>query len=115
MKIQKKQERELAERKGSAKTTIIQGTWLLLSLAAAYFLFQYLDDTGILTMRYLRSQLQLPSSVPEWAILGGAMLAFVIVSQFALTLGFFFASPQGRRKAGQGNLYTTNRDLNDRS
>jgi hypothetical protein len=43
------------------------------------------------------------------------MLAFVIVSQFALTLGFFFASPQGRRKAGQGNLYTTNRDLNDRS
>ena len=114
MKLEKKRDQEMAERKGSAKTTIIQGTWLLLSIAIGFFLFRYLDQEGILTMRFLRSELSIPSSVPEAVIMGVAILAFVIASQFALTLGFFFASPTGRRKAGRGDLYTSNPDLNDR-
>jgi len=114
MKIEKKRERELAERQGSARKTIIQGAWLLLSITAAFFLFRYLDQSGILTMRYLRTQLSLPAAVPEAVIMGIAILAFVIVSQFVLTLGFFFGSPQGRRKPGRGDMYSTNRDLDDR-
>jgi hypothetical protein len=43
-----------------------------------------------------------------------AILIFVIISQFFLTLGFFFASPEGRRKPGRGDLYSSNRDLDDR-
>jgi hypothetical protein len=114
MKIEKKREREVAERQGSARKTIIQGTWLLLSIAVAFFLFSYLDQQNILTMRYLKSQLSLPAAVPEAVVMGLAILAFVIVSQFVLTLGFFFGSPEGRRKAGRGDMYSTNRDLDDR-
>jgi hypothetical protein len=65
-------------------------------------------------MRYLKSQLSLPAAVPEAVVMGLAILAFVIVSQFVLTLGFFFGSPEGRRKAGRGDMYSTNRDLDDR-
>ena len=114
MKIQKKKERELAERQGSARKTIIQGTWLLLSIIVAFILFRYLDQSGTLTMRYLRTQLSLPAAVPEAVIMAIAILIFVIVSQFVITMGYFFASPQGRRKAGGGDLYSSNRDLDDR-
>jgi hypothetical protein len=114
MKIQKKRERELAERQGSARKTIVQGTWLLLSIIVAFILFRYLDQSGTLTMRYLRTQLSLPAAVPEVVIMAIAILVFVIISQFFLTLGFFFASPQGRRKPGRGDLYSSNRDLDDR-
>jgi hypothetical protein len=114
MKLEKKRDREMAERKGSARATIIQGTWLLLSIIVGFYLFRYLDQEGILTMRFLRSELSLPAAVPEEVIMGVLILAFVIASQFAITLGFFFGSPEGRRKAGRGDLYTTNRDLDDR-
>jgi hypothetical protein len=114
MKIERKRERELAERQGSARKTIIQGTWLLLSIIVAFILFRYLDQSGTLTMRYLRTQLSLPAAVPEVVIMAIAILVFVIISQFFLTLGFFFASPQGRRKPGRGDLYSSNRDLDDR-
>jgi hypothetical protein len=114
MKIEKKQEQELASREGNATTTIINGAWLLLSLVAAFFIFRYLDQSGILTVRAIRAGVHLPRYIPDWAITGLGMLIFVMLSQFALTLGFFFASPQGRRKAGAGDMYTTNRDLNDR-
>ena len=113
MKIQKKKERELAAREGSAKTTLIQGTWLLISFVIAYFLFRYLDSSGTLTMRSLRTALQIPRSIPDGVIMAGAMFAFVVVSQIALALGFFLASPAGRRKAGHGNLHSNYNDLND--
>ncbi len=113
MKIQQKKERELAQREGSAKTTLIQGTWLLISFIIAYFLFSYLDSSGTLTVRAIRSALFIPGSIPDWGILAGAMLIFVIISQIALALGFFLASPSGRRKAGHGDLYSRHNDMND--
>ena len=114
MKIEKKRERELAERQGSTKTTLIYGTWLLVSLVAGYFFFSYLDSSGIFTMRALRGELRLPASVPEWAVMIGAVLVFAIAAQIALSFGFLLASPAGRRKAGKGDLSSRHRDLDDR-
>lgn len=114
MKLQKKKERELAEREGAAKTTVIQGIWLLLSFAVAYFLFSYLDSSGILTTRALRAQMHVPGYIPDWGILAGAMLVFVMAAQIALAMGFFIASPAGRRKPGKGDLHSENRSLDDR-
>lgn len=113
MKLEKKKERELAERQGSAKTTIIFGSWLIISAVIGYFLFNYLDTSDTFTMRTLRGELKLPSSVPEWAVMIGAILVFVMVCQIALALGFFLASPDGRRKSGKGDLRSNYHDLRD--
>jgi ABC-type uncharacterized transport system fused permease/ATPase subunit len=113
MKIQKKKEREMAERQGSTKTTLIFGSWLVLSMLIAYFFFSYLDSSGTLTMRTLRSQMQLPPSIPEWAVMVGAILVFTMASQIALSLGFFLANPSARRKVGKGDLRSRHHDLRD--
>ena len=114
MKIQQKKDRELAEREGSAKTTVIQGIWLAISFVVAYFVVNYLDSSGLLTIRSIRGELNLPTYVPNWAVIAIIMLVFVIFTQAALALGFFFASPAGRRKSGKGDLQSRNKSLDDR-
>ena len=114
MKLQKKKDAELARREGSTKTTVIFGTWLIISIALGFGLFYYLDSSGTLTMRALRSDLGLSTQWPEWVFMAGGTLVFVMASLIALSFGFLIASPEGRRKAGKGNLQTRHKELDDR-
>ena len=113
MKIQQKKERELAAREGTSKTTLIYGTWLLISMGLGYAFFSYLERSGTMTMRALRSQLRLPSSVPEWLVMAGCIFVFVMAAQAALSFGFLLANPEGRRRAGKGNLRSNYHDYRD--
>ena len=114
MKLQKKRDAELAAREGSAKTTIIYGIWFIISIALGYGLFYYLDSSGTLTMRALRGDLSLPNSIPEWVIMAVGVFLFVVVAQIALGFGFLIASPDGRRKAGKGDLRSRHKELDER-
>lgn len=110
MRLDKKREEELARRKGSARKTMIQSVWLLITIVAAYFITTYLFAQGILTYDMLYIGLGLPRSIPEWALLAGTVLLIVIVMQVFLMFGFIFANPEGRRKLGDPTLTSRYKD-----
>ena len=103
MLIQKKHERETASDKGLAIRTIIQAIWFGISAVIAYFIFQYLFEVEILSYPFLYSHLLIPPWVPEWAVMAGLILLFILFTQFFLILGFFIFSPLGRVRPGWSN------------
>lgn len=113
MRLEKKKEAEIARRQGSTKKTLLQGTWLILSFGIAYFLIGYLEDSDIISVSQLATQLQLPSSVPEGVVFGGLMCLSVIFLQFFVMIGFLVASPQGRQASGKPTAHSRNVDPYD--
>jgi hypothetical protein len=105
-----KRDDEIRRRQGSTVRTIISTIWLGLSFVGAYFLMQYLFESGRLSYNMIYNRFFIPRTVPEWAILGGLMLIVVIISQFALVAGFAFASPIGRTRPGTPSLISRNPD-----
>lgn len=105
-----KREDELQRRKGTTVRAIISTIWLGLTFAGAYFLLQYLFDTGALTYNMIYTRFFIPRTVPEEVILGVLILIVVVVMQFALVAGFAFASPVGRTRPGTPSLMSRNPD-----
>ncbi|HEX6386373.1 MAG TPA: hypothetical protein VF177_17005 [Anaerolineae bacterium] len=110
MRLEKKRDEELAERKGMTGKTIIQIVWLLISFVIAYFLSVYLFEQEVITYNMLYTQLAIPRDVPREALLGGLMLLIVMVMQMFLILGFVIASPEGRRRTGEPSLRSRKKD-----
>jgi hypothetical protein len=111
MRLDRIREEEAAKRKGRARKTIIQLIWLLLSFVGAYFLTQYLFEQGVISYNAIYRMLATtPRTVPQIVITGGIMLIIVFIMQMFLFLGFFFASPEGRRRPGTPTLYSRNPD-----
>ncbi len=110
MRIEKKKDEELAERKGLTKRTIAQIIWLGLSFVLGYFLAKYLFDSGILTPSLFYVQLFIPRSVPEWGLVLMTAVAIVIVLQVMFAIGFILASPEGRRRTGDPSLHSRHKD-----
>ncbi|KAA3657027.1 MAG: hypothetical protein DWQ04_29350 [Chloroflexi bacterium] len=112
MRIQKKQDEEIARRKGMTTKTIIQVIWLGISGVVAYFLINFMIESEEVGFNYntLYNQLFIPRTIPKWVLLGVMILIFVLVMQMFLALGFAFASPEGRRKTGKPSLYSQNKD-----
>ena len=110
MRIEKKKEEELAERKGLTKRTIAQFIWLGLSFVLGYFLAKYLFDSGILTPSLFYVQLFIPRAVPEWGLLAMTTIAIVIVLQIIFAIGFILASPEGWRRTGDPSLQSRHKD-----
>lgn len=110
MRLEKKKQSELAERKGLTSRTVIQVIWLGISAAIVYFLFDWLFETERLTYDFFYNDLTIPRSVPEVAIMGGLILIGVLIMQFFLILGYAFASPVGRQRPGDPTPYASTYD-----
>lgn len=110
MRLEKKKQSELAERKGLTTRTIVQVIWLGISGVIAYFVLDWLFETEQLTYDYFYNNLLIPRDVPEVAILGALILFAVLVMQFFLILGYGFASPVGRERPGNPSPYSQTYD-----
>ncbi len=110
MRIEKKKDEELAERKGLTKRTIIQVIWLGISIALGYFLAKYLFDSSVLTPSLFYAQLFIPRSVPQWGLIAITTIAIVIMLQVMFSIGFIIASPEGRRRTGDPSLQSRHKD-----
>lgn len=110
MRLEKKEQEVLEQRKGLTIKTIIQFVWLLISFAIAYFVLEFLEADGRFTYPQLRRLLTLPGEVPDWAIQFGLMLIFVVLMQFVLFLAFVWTSPEGRRRPGDASLHSRRKD-----
>lgn len=112
MRLERKKDEEIAQRQGMTKKTLIQIVWLVISGIVAYFLINFLLESEEINFSYntLYTQLFIPRAVPEWALLAGMIIVFVLVMQIFLVLGFVIASPEGRRKSGQPTLRSRNKD-----
>ncbi|MCP4360294.1 MAG: hypothetical protein GY796_19985 [Chloroflexi bacterium] len=110
MRIQKKKDEESAQRKGLTGRTIIMVIWFGISFAVAYFLTTYLFNNDIVTYNTFYTDLRLPTSIPEWGVQLIFMFVIVLIMQFILYLGFFFGSPEGRRRTGDPTMYSRNKD-----
>ena len=112
MRLEKKKDEEIAARKGMTGKTIIAFIWLGISAVVAYFLVQYIFDTGILRYSTFYN-MGLPKLIPNWVIMGAMVLLVVAVMQSFLMFGFMLASPEGRRRTGDASLYSHSKDPYD--
>lgn len=110
MRLEKKHEEKLAQRKGLTGKTIIQVVWLLFTGTLAYFFVNYLFSEGILTTGLFYNQLFIPRSIPEIGLKLIAVFGFVIVMQIVFSIGFIIASPEGRRRTGDASMHSRNKD-----
>lgn len=109
MRLEKKREEELAQRKGMTGRTIIASIWLLISIVAGYFLVTYLIDQDYLSLSIFYSW-GVPRAIPEWVFLVALILVVVAIMQFFLFFGFMMVSPEGRRRTGDPSLYSRSKD-----
>lgn len=114
MRLEKRHEAELAERKGSTGKTILQFLFLLIAFVISYFIANYMFNNGIVSYGRLRATFSfVPFYLPSWVLLGGVMLIIVVIIQFFITIGFTLGSPEGRRKTGKPSLHSRVKDPND--
>jgi|GEM_PF-1468552 hypothetical protein len=107
MLVDEKRAREFWHYRGLAIRTIIQTVWLILTGLAAYFAIQYLLDAEMISYGLLRVRLAIPGWVPDWGILAGMILVFMIVMQFFFIMGYSLISPQGRIRPGKPTMRKT--------
>lgn len=110
MRLEKKNEERLAQRKGLTGKTIIQVIWLLFTGTLAYFFASYLFSEGVVTASMFYNQLFIPRSVPEIGLKLIMVLGLVIVMQIVFSLGYILASPEGRRRTGDATMHSRNKD-----
>ncbi len=114
MRLEKRQQAELAKRKGLAGKTIIQFIWLSISFVVAYFVASYLFGSKILNLAGFYSIFGVNrNQVPSWVFIGLVMLGIVIVMQVILYMGFVFGSEEGRRPTGRPSIHSRVKDPND--
>ncbi len=104
MLIQQKREREFARYRGLAIRTIIQTVWLIVSAVVAYFFIQYLLDIEFITYSMLRTRLAIPGWIPDWGIMTGMIIVFVVIMQFFFVMGYILVSPLGRIRPGRATM-----------
>lgn len=109
MRLEKKREEELAQRKGTTCKTIVQFTWLLISFVIAYFAIDLIISAGYLSYNMIYG-VGIPRSIPPIAIKLVLMFFIVVVMQFFLFIGFMFANPEGRRRTGDPTLKSKTKD-----
>ena len=110
MRLEKKHEEELAQRKGLTGKTIIQVIWLLITGGLAYLFVNYLFSQDIITASVFYNQLYIPRSVPELGLKLILVLGMVIIMQIVFSIGYIIASPEGRRRTGDATMYSRNKD-----
>ncbi len=109
MRLEKKHEEEMAQRKGMTGRTIVAAIWLLISIGLGYFLITYLIDQKLLNLNIFY-QWGVPRVVPDWVFLIALILLVVAIMQFFLFFGFMITSPEGRRRTGDPSLYSRTKD-----
>ena len=112
MRLEKKKDEEIAARKGMTGKTIVAFIWLAISAVAAYYLVNYIIDTGSLKYSTFYS-MGLPEQVPDWAIMAAMVFLVVAFMQAVLIFGYMIASPEGRRHTGDASLYSHSKDPYD--
>lgn len=115
MRLEKKRQEELKKREGLTGRTIAMVIWLILSFGIAYFLVGYMFTESYLTEKMFYVDLSIPRAVPELGLKLLTMFVIVVVMQIIFYVGFFFASPEGRRRTGDPTLYSRNKDPFDDS
>ena len=110
MRLEKKKQQELAKREGLAKRTIAMVIWLILSFAVAYFLTDFLFNEAYLTESMFYNDLRIPNDVPEFGLKLMTMFVIVVCMQIIFYVGYFIASPEGRRRTGEATTYSRNKD-----
>lgn len=110
MRLEKKNQEKLDQRKGLTGKTIIQVIWLLVTGGLAYLFVNYLFSEGLLTAGLFYNQLLIPRSVPEVGLKLIVVFGLVIVMQIVFSLGYILASPEGRRRTGDPSMYSRNKD-----
>jgi len=110
MRLEKKQDEVIAQRKGLTGKTIIQVIWLLATGALAYFFTNYLFNEGLVSANTFYNQLLIPRSVSVIWLKLLMVLGIVIIMQIVLSIGYILASPEGRRRTGDASMHSRNKD-----
>ena len=112
MRLERKHDAELEQRRGLAIKTIIALIWFGLCFTAAYFLVNWQFDSDILTTGAIYNRLRIPTTVGEDFIRIGLMVLIVFLMNFFVLVGFAFASPLGRVRPGKPSLRSREVDPN---
>ena len=112
MLLDKKRDREIAERRQRTKRTLLQAVWLIIASAVSAFVTYFLFSNEILSSGQFYA-LGLPRAVPDWGVYLGVGFAILVIIQLLFSIGFLLGSPQGRRKAGTATAESNTFDSTD--
>lgn len=121
MRLERKQDEEIAKRKGMSGRTLVAIIWLILSFGGAYLLARFIFESGILSPNLFRDaisdfgnmalkQAWRRSDIPVWVGWGVMIFILYMLMQVVFFMGFAIASPEGRRKGGEPSMYSRNKD-----
>ena len=114
MRLDAQRDEETARRKGSGVKTILGLFWFGLCFAAAYFLINYLFESGELAPNFFYNQLFIPRQLKVPGLKIVVSVVIVVVMNFFILLGYGFSSKTGRIRPGTPSMSSRNPDPNDK-
>lgn len=113
MRLDAQRDAETMRRKGLAWKTILGVIWLGLCFAAAYFLVNYLFESGEVTPSFFYNQLFVPRLIEPELLTYLVAGVVVVIMNFFVLIGYGFSSRTGRTRPGTPSLKSRNPDPND--
>jgi hypothetical protein len=113
MRIEKKHEAELEQRKGLTRRTILASVWLIISFAISYLAAGLLIRGETLGLDFFYEEIGIPETISE--VVMQIVVAFVIflLIQFVVLIGFAIASPKAKMRPGTPSTYSSEPDPYD--
>ncbi len=112
MLLDKKRNREIAERHRRTRQTLLQSVFLIIASILAGGITYFIFTNDLLTTESFYT-LGLPRAIPVWGIYFAMGFGILGAIQLLFSIGFMIGSPQGRRKAGTATLESSTADPND--
>jgi hypothetical protein len=115
MRIEKKHEAELEQRKGLTKRTILASIWLIISFAISYLAAGWLMGGDILGLDFFYQEIGIPETFSEVVLQIVVALVIFLLIQFVVLIGYAVASPKAKMRTGTPSTYSSEPDPYDQT
>jgi uncharacterized membrane protein len=115
MRIEKKHEAELEQRKGLTRRTILASVWLIISFAISYLAAGWLMGGDILGLDFFYQEIGIPETISEVVLQFVVAFVILILIQFVVLIGYAVASPKAKIRPGTPTTYSSDPDPYDQT
>lgn len=113
MRIEKKHEAELEQRKGLTKRTILAALWLIISFAISYLAAGLLMSADVLGPDFFYQEIGIPETVSEIVMQIAVAFVIFLMIQFVVLIGYAVTSPKAKMRPGTPTTYSSEPDPYD--
>jgi uncharacterized BrkB/YihY/UPF0761 family membrane protein len=115
MRIEKKHEAELEQRKGLTRRTILASVWLIITLSISYLAAGWLMGGDILGLDFFYQEIGIPETFSEVVIQFVVAFVVFLLIQFVVLIGYAVVSPKAKMRTGTPTTYSSEPDPYDQT